>query len=50
MHDVNANQIADWEKIVCRPYKEFANLERELRFAILLDALQKERDWYSAHV
>jgi len=42
--------IAEWEKIVRRPYKEFANLERELRSTILLDALQKDRDWMAAHV
>ena len=43
-------QVAEWEKIVCRPYKEFANLEREIRFTALLDALQKDQDWMAAHV
>ncbi len=42
--------VAEWEKIVCRPYKEFANLEKELRFALILQFLKKESDWAAARI
>jgi hypothetical protein len=41
--------VAEWEKIVCRPYKEFANLERELRMTLLLRFLQTEVEWMQGH-